>query len=65
MLIENEVKSQKVLFEGLEPEKKGCDKRKKAAFAASLPTWLRVVEAIRTWIGSTEQMFHVPELMCK
>lgn len=41
MLIENEVKAQKMLYEGLEPEKKGYTKRKEAAFAASLPTWLR------------------------
>jgi site-specific DNA recombinase len=41
MLIENEVKAQKLLYAGLEPEKKGYNKRKEAAFAASLPTWLR------------------------
>lgn len=41
MLIENELNSQRALYEGLEPEKKGYNKRKEAAFAASVPNWLR------------------------
>ena len=41
MLIENELKEQRKLFSALEPGKKGYTERRKAAFAASLPTWLR------------------------
>ena len=41
MLIENELKSQRALYEGLEPEKEGYAQRKEAAFAASIPDWLR------------------------
>lgn len=40
MLIENELKSQRALYEGLEPEKEGYAQRKEAAFAASIPDWL-------------------------
>ena len=40
LLIENELKDQKKLFSTLEPEKKGYNKRKEAAFAASVPNWL-------------------------
>lgn len=41
MLIENELKSQRALFETLEPEKDGYLERKEAAFAASIPDWYR------------------------
>ena len=41
MLIENELKYQRSLYEALEPEKDGYLERKEAAFAASIPTWLR------------------------
>ena len=41
LLIENELKEQKKLFSALEPKKKGYTERRKAAFAASLPNWLR------------------------
>ncbi len=41
LLIENELKEQKKLYSALEPEKEGYAERKKAAFAASVPSWLR------------------------
>ncbi len=41
LLIENELRDQKQLLATLEPEKKGYTKRKEAAFAASIPNWLR------------------------
>ena len=47
---------------GLEPEKGGYYKRKKAVFAASSPSWLRVVEAVRTWIMEDKESFVVLEL---
>ncbi|KKT62655.1 MAG: hypothetical protein A3A29_00810 [Candidatus Ryanbacteria bacterium RIFCSPLOWO2_01_FULL_47_79] len=40
LLIENELKNQRSLLEGLEPEKEGYAERKEAAFAASIPDWL-------------------------
>lgn len=45
MLIENEVKSQAALYVGLEPEKVGYKQRKEAAFAASVPDWLRGLDS--------------------
>ena len=47
---------------GLEPEKGGYYKRKKAVFAASSPSWLRVVEAVRTWIMENGDEFVVLKL---
>lgn len=41
LLIENELKDQKRLLEALEPGKNGFNKRKEAAFAASIPNLLR------------------------
>ncbi len=41
MLTENELKSQKVLYERLEPKKRGSIKGIEAVFAASIPNWLR------------------------
>lgn len=41
MLIENELAAQRKLYEGLEPGKRGYTERRKAAFAASIPNWLR------------------------
>jgi site-specific DNA recombinase len=40
MLIENEVRSQKQLYEGLEPNKEGYAERRKKVFEASIPNWL-------------------------
>ncbi len=48
LLIESELKSQRALYEGLEPEKEGYAERKEAAFATSIPDWLRTVDAFRT-----------------
>jgi uncharacterized CHY-type Zn-finger protein len=48
LLIENEVKAQKSLYATLEPEKEGYTERRKAAFAASLPTWLALLNDFRT-----------------
>jgi hypothetical protein len=48
MLIENELKSQRALFVGLEPEKDGYVQRKEAAFAASIPDWLPELDKFRT-----------------
>lgn len=59
LLIENEVKAQKSLYAALEPEKKGYTERRKAAFAASLPTWLRVVNDVRTYFINTGTYFHI------
>jgi hypothetical protein len=50
LLIENELKSQKELYERLEPNERGSIKGKEAVFAASLPSWLRTVEDVRTWV---------------
>ncbi len=41
LLIENEVRALQTLYDGLERRKKGLHKRKEAAFAASIPNWLR------------------------
>jgi hypothetical protein len=41
LLLRVSLKDQKKLFSALEPEKKGYNKRKEAAFAASVPNWLR------------------------
>ena len=41
LLIENELRSQRKLYEGLEPGKKGYTKEKEAIFQASIPDWLR------------------------
>ncbi len=41
LLIENEVRSLRTLYDGLEPTKNGFNKRKETAFAVSIPNWLR------------------------
>jgi hypothetical protein len=41
LLVENELKAQRKLYEWLEPEKDGYEQRKKAVFAASIPNWLQ------------------------
>ncbi len=41
LLIENELKAQKVLMDTLEPKKRSSNKRKEAVFAASSLTWRR------------------------
>ncbi|MFA6459324.1 MAG: hypothetical protein WCV79_02935 [Candidatus Paceibacterota bacterium] len=40
----------------------GSVKRQKSELSLSHPILLRTVEAVRTWIGSTEHMFYVPQL---
>ena len=40
-----------------------ADKRQQAASAASRPTLLRTVEAIRTWVEQTEEDLYVPVLV--
>ena len=62
LLIEKEVSSIRKRYERLEPEKNGFNKRKKAAFAASYPRWLRTVEAVRTWIKAHQDTYFVPNL---
>lgn len=62
MLIENQVKEQQVLFAALEPEKRGYKKEKEAIFVAPLPTLLRTVESIRTWIHDNQSWYWVPKL---
>jgi hypothetical protein len=62
MLIENDLKSQHALYEGLEPKNECYIQRKEAAFAASIPDWLRTIEAVRTWISLVGQDFYVPNL---
>jgi site-specific DNA recombinase len=41
LLIENELKAQRKLYEWLEPEKDGYIERRKAIFGSSIPNWLR------------------------
>lgn len=41
LLIENELKAQRILFSSLEPEKRGYSKRKEVALATSRLTWRR------------------------
>ncbi len=48
LLIENELKSQKAMFDALEPTKRGYSKRKKEAFEASCLTMRRVLDEVRT-----------------
>lgn len=45
LLIENELTAQRKLYDWLEPEKSGYEQRKKAVFAASLPSWLRGLDS--------------------
>ena len=45
ILIENELKSQRALYSTLEPKKIGYVERKEAAFAASIPDWLRGLDS--------------------
>lgn len=63
LLIENELTAQRKLYEWLEPGKDGYEQRKKAVFAASIPNWLRTVEAVRTWIADYKGDYYVPELV--
>ena len=45
-----------------EPAKYGSTTSQKAALAASSPSWLPGVEAVRTWIMTNKDMFRVPNL---
>ncbi len=40
MLIENELRAQRELYDALEPGKRGYEQRRKAIFDASIPSWL-------------------------
>jgi site-specific DNA recombinase len=48
LLIENELKSQRALFSTLEPTKSGYIKEWEALFRASILTWRRVLDEVRT-----------------
>ena len=48
MLIENELRQQRELYEALEPSKAGYKQSREAAFRASIPSWLRGLDAART-----------------
>lgn len=63
LLIEKEVSSIRKRYERLEPEKVGFNKRKEAAFAASSPKWLAVVDDFRTadWV----KLIPYPELIMR
>jgi DNA invertase Pin-like site-specific DNA recombinase len=63
MLIEREIKAQKEIYNALEREKMPILQRRKEAFATSSPSWLRTVEAVRTWISLNQATFYVPTLV--
>jgi hypothetical protein len=63
MLIEREIKAQKEIYNALEREKMPILQRRKEAFATSSPSWLRTVEAVRTWIRANQATFYVPTLV--
>jgi hypothetical protein len=62
LLIENEIKDQKKLYDVLEPTKHGYNKRKEAVFTASIPTWLDIVREIGTFWKTNKAHIWLPNI---
>ena len=58
LFIEKELDSQIALYAGLEPTKRGYNKRKEAAFAASIPSWLRDLDSNQDTILQRDVSYH-------
>ncbi|MEQ9617727.1 MAG: recombinase family protein [Deltaproteobacteria bacterium] len=63
ILIENALSTIHDEISRFEPNNNGFNKRKEAAFAASIPIWLGTLEDVRTWIYENQGWFDVPVLV--